>query len=166
MPDCSAVSITAYLPDELVADGEKILAELSDRDSNVGGWGWRIGGSDTDSSIDGSRLRWEDYDCPWGLTTPRDVGVLETLRQRGIAYVAVDYGHYTWDGETEVWKPGMTEPRTFTSGVEGEAFVTVSALKRIIESCDGVASSGPMGRVAADTAFRIAVTALIPPEVP
>lgn len=137
MPDCSAVTVTAYLPDGTTqAEAEALMEELGDI-TNDDGWDWLALKSDFNSEAHADaelgEVQWSDYDCPWGTTTPEDAGLFTELRKRGIAYEATDYGHYTWDGSTEIWRPGMAEPITTTSGIEGDPFVPMSAIQAIAD---------------------------------
>ena len=171
MPDCSAVTINAYLPDRLLAQGDAILAELSDVE-NDNGWDWKVTyPSDGEATIDNSVLTWQDYDCPWGLSTPDEAGVFTRLRELGIPYVATDYGHYAWDGETPVYSldglvtPGsqwMAKPRWITSGVEGTWFVSAHRITQLVEAGKRAHFHG----VTDAEAFQAAVLAMIPPELP
>ena len=153
MPDCSAVTVTAYLPEELRPQAEAILAELGDITSDAG-WDWKPGKGDGETNIadDKAWIQWSDYDCPWGTTTPAEAGLFKRLREMGIAYQAVDFGHYTWDGSTEVWTPEMgDDPVLISSGVEGTWHIPAVTLMQIADEQDD-----------AET-FKATVLSLIPP---
>ncbi len=165
MPDCSAVTVTAYLPEELRPQAAAIMAELGDI-TNDNGWDWRpvSTGFDGEATVgeDNAYIQWSDYDCPWGTTTPDDAGLFKILRERGIAYQAVDYGHYTWDGSTEVWKPGMDKPMVIESGTEGSYMISVQAIYALVSKLQRRGVHG----LTDDAAFRAGVFAMIPPELP
>lgn len=132
MPDCSAVTVIATLPEELADKADEILAELGDI-TNDGGWDWKPARTnDGEAYVERTNaalvIHWSDYDCPWGTNTPDKAGLFARLRELGIAYTAIDYGHYTWDGSTEVWRPGMDEPKRISSGVDGTLFVAAAKL--------------------------------------
>ncbi len=170
MPDCSAVRITAYLPDRLIHQGEAILAELSDVE-NDGGWDWKVNTTTGDeATIDNAVLQWEDYDCPWGTNTPDEAGVFTRLRELGIPYEATDYGHYTWDGETQVYSldglvtPGsawMAKPRYIPSGVEGTRYIPAHWITQLARASERTGFHG----VTQAEAFQAAVLARIPPDL-
>lgn len=74
-----------------------------------------------------------DWDCPWGATGffERYGWVLRALRLAKISHVMYDFGHYTWDGDTHGWEPGMPGYAWRSSGVEGTPFVTSADLDRV-----------------------------------
>lgn len=59
------------------------------------------------------------YETAWGLHNDRIVAFKDRLRNAGIAYIASDGGHYTWNASEDGWEPGMIEEKTRTVGVEG-----------------------------------------------
>ena len=162
MPDCSAVTIQALLPpgtDDEAAD--KLLIELSEID-NEGGWDWQTKG-DGDSSRRGRVLVWENYDCPWGLNTPEEAGLFDQLTKRDMAYIATDYGHYTWTGHTIMWKPGMDDPFEVPSGTEGEEFVHMATLRALVSAGRIIQRTQGVGQ--AHQFVTEAVTGLLPPVI-
>ena len=162
MPDCSAVTIQALLPpgtDDEAAD--KLLIELSEID-NDGGWDWHTKG-DGDSSRRGRVLVWSNYDCPWGLNTPDEAGLFDQLTSRDMAYIATDAGHFTWDGQTIMWKPGMDKPYETPSGVEGTLSVPMSDLEALIKAARVIQKTQSVGK--AHQFIAESVVALLPPII-
>ncbi len=159
MPDCSAVTITAYPPEGIDLDA---LADELAEVTNDDGWDWHPDPGDVEVEAMRGYVEWSDYDCPWGTNTPEEAGVFATLRERNIAYEAVDYGHFTWDGSTEVWKPGMDKPMLIDSGTEGSYMIPVQQIYSLVLKLSRQGIHG----LSDDAAFRAGVFAMIPPELP
>lgn len=96
---------------------------------------------------DGSRrLTVSVYDAPWGTNWEPVAEACEAARQLGIAFLAQDGGHYTWDPYAEFWRPGMDEVETITEGLEGDTRMSWSDFDVLRKRCsDG--GSGADGTV-------------------
>lgn len=89
MPDCSAIELTVSEPLT-----ERLAVIVGERD-------WTFTTNEEKYQV------YEDDDAAWGLGSID--GICAALRDAGIGYRAVDYGHYTWQAYEVGWAPGMMD---------------------------------------------------------